>query len=249
MTRVFLDDEQIGGDEAQIVGGDAHHLLKVLRMVVGDRFTVVDGRGAEREATVVEVGADTLTARLGAPSQSRSEPRAKLALYHGLPRASRYEVALRMCTELGVACFVPVLSARSVVRLGPQAAERKLERWRRIVREAARQCGRPAIPEVRAAMAWEQALERFRSSGAPGIMPSAGLAGSGAPSLGQVAAELTAERLALFIGPESGFDLSEEAAAQEAGVTLVSMGPHILRTETAAVVAAAICLDRLGEHT
>lgn len=248
MTRVFLDDTQVSGDSAIIRGSDAHHLLTVLRMGPGDTFTVVDERGAEREAVIADVREDVLTVDLGPARQSETEPPVCLEIYHGLPRASRYETSLRMCTELGVGGFVPVLCARSVVRLGAEAAERKRERWERVVEEAAKQCGRTAIPQVETPMAWEEAMERFAAGGAPGIMPSAGLAGSDARSLGAHVADLGCkgiERLALFIGPESGFDLAEEAAARDAGVTLVSMGPRILRTETAAVVAAAICLDRL----
>lgn len=250
MTRVFLDDAQIAGDTATVSGSDAHHLHTVLRLDVGDSFTVVDERGAEREATIIEIGHGHLKARLGEPVSPRIEPAVELTLYHGLPRAARYETSLRMCTELGVGEFVPVLCARSVIRLSGSAAERKRERWRRIVEEAAKQCGRTRVPDVAPPMAWDEALARYAESALPGVMPSAGLAGSEAPSLGECAAELGGRggrALALFIGPESGFDLAEEAGARAAGVRLVTMGPRILRTETAAVVAAAVCLDRLGE--
>jgi len=250
VTRVFLDDAQIHGDSAIVTGSNAHHLLNVLRMGVGDCFTVVDERGAERDATIVEVGDDRLRADLGPARSAQIEPTVALTLYHGLPRASRYETALRMCTELGVSRFVPVLSARSVVRIEGADIERKRARWQRIVQEAAKQCGRTQVPRVEPPMPWQDAMSAFRASGAPGVMPSAGLAGSDAPSLGECAHQLAANApsaIALFIGPESGFDLAEEASAQEAGVTLVTMGPRILRTETAAVVAAAICLDRLEQ--
>jgi len=250
VTRVFLDDAQIRADSATVTGSDAHHLLNVLRMGLGDTFTVVDERGCERQATIAEVAEGRLRADLGEPERARIEPAVTLTLYHGLPRASRYETSLRMCTELGVSGFVPVLCARSVVRIDGADVQRKRDRWQRIVAEAAKQCGRTQIPRVEPPMAWGEALAQFRTADAPGVMPSAGLAGSDAPSLGERASELASEApggLALFIGPESGFDLAEEAAAREAGVTLVTMGPRILRTETAAVVAAAICLDRLGE--
>ncbi|MGI5817009.1 MAG: RsmE family RNA methyltransferase [Armatimonadota bacterium] len=250
MTRVFLDHTRISGDIATVNGSDAHHLLHVLRMGPGDSFTVVDERGVQREATITEAGGERLRASLGEPRRVPVEPVVELVLYHGLPRASRYETSLRMCTELGVSGFVPVLSAKSVVRIEGQAVERKRERWQRIVAEAAKQCGRSRIPEVAPPMPWGAALEYSRATGAPGVMPSAGLAGSEAPSLGEWArglAEDSARSLGLFIGPESGFDLAEEAAARDAGVALVTMGPRILRTEPAAVVAAAICLDRMGE--
>jgi len=251
VTRVFLDDRQIAGDTATVRGPDAHHLLTVLRMGPGDRFIVVDERGAEREATISRTSVGELTAKLDAPRTRRVEPAVSLTLYHGLPRASRYETALRMCAQLGVAAFVPVLSARSVVRVDGAAACRKRERWARIVAEAGRQCGRTSVPAVHEPMPWREALAHFRALGAPGVMPSAALAGGDAPSLGAFIADLAAGaevgELALLVGPESGFDLEEEASAREAGIALVTMGPRILRTETAAVVAATICLDRLGE--
>lgn len=251
MTRVFLDDTQISGDTATIGDSDAHHLLNVLRMGVSDSFVVVDEQGIEREATIIEVGENRLRAELGEPRRRSAEPEIELALYHGLPRASRYETSLRMCTEVGVTRFVPVLSAKSVIRLSGSAIERKRERWQRIVEEAAKQCGRTQIPEVAPPLPWDDALSDFSQSGATGVMPSAGLAGSDAVSLGDRCRQLAAEgvrKLAIFVGPESGFDLTEEAAARDAGLTLVTMGPRILRTETAAVVAAAICLDRAGEQ-
>lgn len=252
MTRVFLDAKAIRGDVATVRGSDAHHLRTVLRLGPGDRFLVVDELGREREATITAVEPGQILAALGQPRERRVEPTVPLTLYHGLPRAARYDLALRMGTELGVARFVPVLSARTVVRLGEGDASRKQERWQRIVIEAAKQCGRQRPPRVEAPLTWQAALADYTRAGLPGVMPSAGLAGSEAPGLGEVVAELRDEArmrggLALFIGPESGFDLAEEASARDAGATLVSMGPRILRTETAAVVAAAICLDRLGE--
>ncbi len=251
MTRVFLVNDAIRGDRAIIHGRDAHHLHTVLRMGEGDRFTVVDEHGAERDAVITSVAPGAIEVCLGPPRRAEVEPTMNLWLFHGLPRAARYETALRMCTELGVGGFVPVLSARSVVRLAGNAPERKLSRWRRVVEEAAKQCGRTTLPTVEPPVTWTEALERFRLMGVSGVMPSAGLAGSDAPSLGDHVASLAAggplSDLALFIGPESGFDLDEEASALDAEIALVTMGPRILRTETAAVVAAAICLERVGE--
>ncbi|MFO8079707.1 MAG: RsmE family RNA methyltransferase [Armatimonadota bacterium] len=248
MTRVFLDRDQISDDTATVTGSDAHHLLNVLRMGPGDTFIVVDEQGAERMAQIVEADQERLVAELGAPRQAPVEPSVGLTLYHGLPRASRYETALRMCTEVGVSEFVPVLCEKSVVRLSGRAVEKKRERWQRIVEEAAKQCGRTQIPGVAPPTPWQEALEHFVQSEAPGVMPSAGLAGSDSPSLGERVEELGGGRsLALFIGPESGFSLAEEAEARDLGVLLVTMGPRILRTETAAVVASALCLERMGE--
>ena len=251
MTRVFLDDSRIRGDTGVISGPDAHHLVNVLRMSVGDSFTVVDARAVEYSAEIVELAPERVLVRLGSPRPGATEPSLELAIYHGLPRLPRYETALRMCTELGVVRFVPVLTSRCVVRLQPGDGPGKAERWRRVVRAAARQSGRARVPDVVEPMGFDEALEQLRRSGVPAAMPAAGLAGSAALSLGDWVGALckacSPAALAVLIGPESGFDLEEERAAAEAGATLVTMGPRILRTETAAVVAAAICLERAGQ--
>lgn len=248
MTRVFLEEGQLRGDSALVLGPDAHHLLHVLRLGVGDRFTIVGEDGREHEATISEVATDRVLASVGAALARDTEPHLHLTIYHGLPRLPRYETALRMCTELGVAAFVPVLTRRSVVKLSGQDRPGKAERWRRIVESAARQCGRTRIPEVIEPVDFADALGRFAASGVPGAIPAAALAGTQALSLGEWVAGLSQsdvpDRLAVFIGSESGFDLAEEEQATQAGIAPVTMGPRILRTETAAVVAAAICLER-----
>ena len=250
MTRVFLDDRSIRDDIAMVRGGDCHHLLAVLRLGVGDSFVVVDSSGAERVASITGIRGAVVMASLGPPTQRETEPPVEITLYQGLPRLSRYETSLRMCTELGVVEFAPVLSGKSLVRIAEADARRKVERWERVVESAARQSGRTTVPPVLEPMTFEMALSHYATFDARGIMPAAGLAGSDAPSLGEVAAELAAssnaDELALFIGPEAGFDLGEQAAAEAAGITLVTMGPRILRTETAAVVATTICLERFA---
>ena len=250
MTRVFLDDSQVEGDRATIAGPDAHHLLHVLRLRLGDSFIVVDQRGAERIAEIVEAAETSLVAHLSEPTSVATEPATALALYHGLPRTRRFETVLQMGTELGVAGFVPVLCARTVVRIRPEQAPAKADRWRRIVREAARQCGRTHVPEVAEPLSWHGAVERFTSSGQPGVMPDATLAASKAVSLTECLRRICVgsppAALSLFIGPEGGFDLTERSQAEAAGIHLVTLGPRVLRSETAAVAAVTICLAELG---
>lgn len=248
MTRVFLDRAQLRGEVATITGADAHHLLHVLRLQVGDSFVAVAEDGREYTAQIVKTERGGLQARLGTPRQRDTEAHMRLTIYHGLPRLPRYETALRMCTELGVTSFVPMLTRRSVIKLSADERARKAARWRRIVEAAARQCGRVCIPAVSEPLDFEQALEHFQQTGLPGAMPAAALAGAQTLSLGEWAsARDPAQGMAVFIGPESGFDLREEAMAAQAGIALVTMGPRILRTETAAVAAATICLQVAGQ--
>ena len=250
MTRVFLDDRSIRGDVAIVRGSDCHHLLDVLRLGVGDSFVVVDSLGAERVAVITGTKGAVIVASMGPPTHCETEPPVSITLFQGLPRLSRYETSLRMCTELGVVEFAPVLSGKSVVRIAEDDVPRKVERWERVAEAAARQSGRTSVPVVLEPMTFEMALSHFAAFDGRGIMPVAGLAGTDAPSLGEEAAELAASPgmsdLSLFIGPEAGFDLREQASAEAAGITLVTIGPRILRTETAAVVAATVCLERFA---
>jgi len=250
VTRVFVEDSQIEGDRATITGPDAHHLLHVLRLEVGDRFVVVDARGDERDAEIADTAGSRLVARLGAPTQVATEAPVALTLYHGLPRTRRFETALQMGTEIGVAAFVPMLCARTVARIKPEQAPAKAERWQRIARAAARQCGRTRVPEVLAPMPWSAALEHFRGAGAPGVMPVVTLSRGAATSLRDCLRDLSAagplSALSLFIGPEGGFDLTEEAQARATGIHLVTLGPRVLRSETAALAAIVIALHELG---
>jgi 16S rRNA (uracil1498-N3)-methyltransferase len=222
------------------VEGDAFHHLRVLRLGPGDALEVFDGKGRAWEAEVLEVSRDSATVRLG-PLRKASTGR-HVSLLQALPKADKLELVLQKGTELGVHAFFPVVSERSVMRLTEAAAETRRVRWQRIADEAARQCGRadvPAVHPVEGLLAAVRALppttrvlvldEEERTLG-----------------LAQAAAADARAPLALVVGPEGGLERAEVDALRELGAVSVSLGPLVLRTETAALAALAVLRHREG---
>ena len=208
------------------IGGDvAHHLLRVLRVRPGDEVVLCDGKGRTSTAEVQEAHRRELRALVGPPMQHRPvRPRVTIAF--ACPRPARADWLLEHGTEVGVATFAPVWTARS----RPQTV--RLDRWQKIAASAAGQCGRAHLPVIREPVELSTLLAEplparkilAAQDGAPLL--------SGAPEDDAVA----------LIGPEGGFDREELDAIAAAGFEAAALGPHILRTETAALVAAAALL-------
>jgi 16S rRNA (uracil1498-N3)-methyltransferase len=173
----------------------------------------------------------------------RGEPAARITLYLALTQREKFEWMLQKCTEVGAAAFVPVISSRSLVQERGDAAK-KLERWGRIVREAAEQSQRGIVPEVRAPVKFEAALQDG-SSYHLRLIPWEGEQATGLRQALAGLQNISSPTLAVFIGPEGGFSVEEIEAARGAGFQPVTLGRRILRMETAAVVAAALILHEL----
>lgn len=242
MRRFFVPPEAIVGQEAHLGPDLAHRMERVLRLRVGDHVLLLNNSGREYE---VELTALTATAAQGLVLASREgsgEPNVRLVLYQALIKGQRFDWVLEKGTELGVAAFVPIVSSRSQVRPSSPPSAR-LERWRRVIVEAAEQSGRCRLPEVSLPLPFEE-----------GCAAAAGLRilpweGERSTSLGELLAaqQLTLPVVSLFIGPEGGFPLDEVRLARRLGVHTVSLGRRIFRAETAAIVAAALVLHGLGE--
>ncbi|HEY8491137.1 MAG TPA: 16S rRNA (uracil(1498)-N(3))-methyltransferase [Dehalococcoidia bacterium] len=243
MNRFFVAPSLLAADPIRLDGDLARQMARVLRLRPGDRVVLLDGSGRELVAELRRVAArEVLAAPLDRRWGSR-EPACALTLYQGVIRPARFEWLLEKGTELGVAAFVPLLTARSVVR--PEADGARVERWRRIVREAAEQCGRAALPEVRPPVSLADAVRE-----APGLRLVCWEAGEGPSLRDALRAELTAGRpaaVSLFVGPEGGLTEEEVAAACAAGARAVSLGGRVLRSETAGLTAAVAVLYELGE--
>lgn len=209
----------------------ARHALRVLRMRPGDRFVAFDGAGRQWEAELVRAGKG-VRARVVRPLPPASLGY-RLTLYQAVPKGQRMDLVVRMGTELGVAAFVPVRTSRTV------ATGDRSQRWRRVAAEASKQCGRSAVPEVENVLEFPQALPRFAGHELRLVLWE----GGGEPLF--AALRPGARDVAVFVGPEGGLDPQEVGRLQQVG-TLCSLGPLVLRTETAAVAAAAVVLATLA---
>lgn len=241
MHRFYLPPQQLHSEYISLPEQLAHQVRSVLRMRVGESFTLFDGEGMEYEAEITDVRRDGVTVRLGDPRPCLGEPRLHLTLFHSLLKKDRLEWALEKGTELGVSHFVPLHTARVIV---DGASEIKRTRWQRVVIEAAELAGRGILPPIDEIHSLPQALARL---GAFDLAIFAWEEASGYTLRDAVRDYRAAHgdavpRLALFIGPEGGFTPEESEAARRAGCKIVTLGKRIMRAETASLAAAAALL-------
>lgn len=244
MHRFFVDPGQIDGLIIRFDEDQAHQIRRVLRLRPGERVLVLDGLGLQYEVLLEEVSGARVNGLAASRVAAAGEPGARLTLFQSLLRREKFEWVLQKGTELGVGVFAPVITRRSLVRDAEDVTPEKLNRWRRVIREAAEQSGRGLLPGLHSPMPFAAA--------APEVMVNdVGIIAWERESRMTIPDALRSRELvqdvALYIGPEGGFEMEEIDEAVEYGCIPVSLGPRILRTETAAVVGAALVLHELGE--
>lgn len=237
MPRLFLPSVVEDGSPITLSGPEARYVLTVLRMRTGDELTLLDGSGTAylaviKSARQVSVSLD-VRERLGAVP----EPPGGIVLLQGVLKGRKMDLVVQKATELGVKEIVPLITERSQLR-----ETRKLERWRKIALEAARQSGRTAIPPVRAPV---NIREFFRTG--PGNLRGFIFWEEGGAPLGTGGMPATGEEVFSAVGPEGGFSREEVRLAGENGLKAATLGPLVLRAETAAIAAVTL-LQFLGER-
>jgi ribosomal protein L11 methyltransferase len=240
--RFFVPALAHRGDTVHFGPEQARQMARVLRLSRGDAVVALDGSGTEWLVCLEAVERDRAAGRVLDQRPSAGEPRAHLTLYQALLAREKFELVLQKGTELGVSAFVPLITERGMVR--ERLAEQRLERWRSIIREAAEQSRRGRLPELHQAVTLAQALAAAPSD-ALGLFAWEGSRRPLSGALRDLAPGPT--KLGLWIGPEGGFSAAEAAQAEAAGQVAVSLGPRILRTETAGVALAAIVLYACGD--
>ena len=242
MPRFFVAGSNLAGGVALIAGADAEH-IKVLRMKIGERLVVCDGAGNEYDCRLTRLGDGTAEAEIVSERVSPAEPSLRCMVLAAFPKGDKAEYIVQKSTECGAAEIVFFPSYRCVARPEGKSLERKLERWQRIAEEAAKQSGRGIVPEVRAVEDYGQMLDL-------GVKQDLKLflyeAGERTPILSAVAEDPKAASCAVVTGPEGGFENHEVELARRVGFTICSMGPRILRCETAPVVALTAVLCGTG---
>ncbi len=236
MNRFFLPPEAIQSGRVVFPGEVSHQIARVLRLKPGDVVAVLDNRGGEYRVELDRVMAESAQGLIRERRDAEGEPPLRLTLYLCMTQREKFEWALQKCTEIGVAAFSPVVSSRSLVQ-DPAGAEKKLERWRRIVCEAAEQSGRGRIPEITAPLTLGEALKQGSADNQAALLA---WEDERENRLGTILEGIeNLERLALLIGPEGGLSQAEVQNALDLGWQSFSLGRRILRMETAAIVASA----------
>lgn len=230
--RVLVPGLPAAGGAFDLPAGASAHVARVLRLVAGDELVLFDGFGQEAMASITAVRGAAVSVQAAAAMPVDRESPLRLTLVQGVSRGERMDLVMQKATELGVARLVPVLTERSVVKLDSAQAAKRLQHWQGVVAAACEQSGRAWLPEVAAPqpllkwLAQPPAADEARFLLHPGSTTRA--------------RDLPALRAAtLLIGPEGGLSPQEREAALLAGFQDLSLGPRVLRTETAALAALA----------
>ena len=233
--RFWIAPDQLDGERVSFSADQAHQLQNVLRLRPGDTVRVFDG---QRPRDLVVRLDDSRHGVVEGDRAQALEPHTRLIVYPALLQRDKFETVLQKLTEIGATGIVPVITARSLVRTGTD--QRRQQRWRSILREASEQSGRGVVPSLLAALPFDAAVHAAEGTR---VMAYEG------ERHHDVRAALHArpDVVSLFVGPEGGYEPSEVDCAQRAGAELVTLGPRVLRTETASPLLAALVLYELGD--
>jgi len=241
--RFFISPGWITPPTVTLRGNTARQISTVLRMQPGDEIMVLDNAGTAWRVLLTQFNKDSVQGQIVDQQPAQGEATLRLWLYQGTLKGQKFEWVLQKGTELGIARFVPTLCQRSVVRK-PADLTKKYSRWQQIIQEAAEQSGRGRLPALADPLTLPEALTQAASEAERLLMPWEETADE---SLKTVLAQGNMASLALFIGPEGGFAAEEAAQAKAMGGRLVTLGPRILRAETAGLAAAAAIFFATGE--
>lgn len=240
MTRLYIDQPIIAGASITLDERAARHVTTVLRLRAGDPLVLFNGNGGEFQATVAAVTRGAVNVSVYAYIDVDRESPLTTTLVQALARGERMDYTIQKAVELGITRIVPVLGKRSVVRLEADRAQRRADHWQGIVIAACEQCGRTRLPGLDPLIPLAEWLQSSSLAGS-GIYLQAG-----APSALAACRDITGA-CTLFAGPEGGFAPEEIDMLDAAGCRAMSLGPRILRSETAALVALSILQSRSGD--
>ena len=241
MHRFFIESESLSGQQIEIIGEDAQHIGRVLRLRPGESILVCDGRGREAKANITSLEKQRVYAALEESFHpAQGEPSAEITLYQCLPKQGKMEWIVQKCVELGVSKIVPVASSRCVVRWEEKDVSKRTARYQRVAYEAAKQCQRGKIPTVESLIPLteivpsrhELMLLAYEQETAP-LKKVLRQQADGLKNIG------------LIIGPEGGLEVNEVECLRQQGAISISLGNRILRTETAGMAALCMILYEL----
>ncbi len=236
--RIFSPEALAGASRIVLDPIGSRHLREALRVRTGDAVVVFDGQGGEYAATVESVDRQQVSLALGSWHETDRESPLSITLAQGISRGERMDYTIQKAVELGVGLIVPLATERSTVRLDEARAQKRHEHWAGIIRHAAEQSGRTRLPQLEAVCSVATEAARQRAPLRLLLDPAAEASLMSLPP---------AREIALAIGPEGGFSPGERDLLSAAGYQRVRLGPRVLRTETAALVALALLQARHGD--
>ena len=244
MYQFFVEPGQIRGTKAYITGSDVNHIKNVLRMKVGEELALSNGCDQkEYRVGIVAFTEDTVECEVRFIKEDGVELPAKIYLFQGLPKSDKMELIIQKAVELGAYEVIPVAMKRCVVRLDDKKAASKCKRWQTIAESAAKQSKRGIIPKMHDVLSVEEALA-YAENMQVKMLPYELATGMEATKE-LVASIRPGDSVAVWIGPEGGFDEKEVRLASEHGFQAISLGKRILRTETAGMTVLSILMYQM----
>lgn len=243
MHRFFVDKEQIVDDKIEIIGTDVKHIKDVLRLRI-DEEVEISSEGFTYTCKIGSLEKSKITVSILDKIKGSNEPPMDLILYQGLAKGSKMDLIIQKGTEVGITEFYPLATNRSIVKIKDIKKEQsKVERWNSITDGAAKQSKRDVIPQVKNIITFDEMIELLKDEENI-IVP---YEDEKANTIKKDLQNIKDGKIHLIIGPEGGFESSEIEKLKLIDAKIVTLGPRILRTETAGIVAASIILYELGD--
>lgn len=245
MSIFYVKNEQINGEDAYIEGEDVRHIKDVLRYAVNDNLDICDENGVKYITKINNMAKEKISLKILEVSEETSEPSINITLFQGLPKSDKLEMIIQKCTELGVSEIVPVITDRVIVKIDEKSASKKVERWNKIALEAGKQSGRQKIPKIKNINNLKNLIENISKYDIL-LLP---YECEKEITLKSVLRNLDAnvKNIAIMIGPEGGFSENDLKLLDLPNVKKVTLGPRILRTETAGLATVAMVLYELQD--
>ena len=245
MYHFFSEHEHIHDTYIDIVGSDVNHIKNVLRLKTGDSLLISSGDTIDYTCHIAQIDEEHIRADIDSVDERGRELAPKIYLFQGLPKADKMELVIQKAVELGAFEVIPVAMKRSVVKLDAKKAESKVKRWNAIAESAAKQSKRSILPQVSDVVTFAQAVKMAENCQIK-LLPYE--CADGMEKTKRLIENITpGQDIAVFIGPEGGFDLDELELAKEAGCEIITLGKRILRTETAGMMLLSVLMYHLEQ--
>jgi 16S rRNA (uracil1498-N3)-methyltransferase len=243
--RFYAAPDRITGGRITLPSDETHHLSRALRLRPGDEAFVFDGEGREYRCRISNLEQDAATLEIVEELADNVESSLRLTLAQALVKGEKFELIVQKATELGVGAIIPLMTENADVVALEDRTGKRLDRWRRISVEAVKQCGRRQIPQISRPLPLEQCLNDNEITLPDGT--ALALNERGGQTMDLALGTGAVRSVTAFIGPEGGWSDGELALLTAHGAKMVTLGPRVLRTETAAIVALALIQNRLGD--
>ncbi|AND85668.1 16S rRNA (uracil(1498)-N(3))-methyltransferase [Clostridium tyrobutyricum] len=245
MHKFFVSKENIMENTAYILGEDVRHIYKVLRLKPGDKVSINDCCGEEFLGSIKTIDREQVQVEILEKLNLDNESNIDVYLFQGFPKSSKMDLIVQKATELGVKGITPIFTDRVVVK-NKQGELKKVDRWNRIVKESCKQCKRSIIPKVNNPMEFKNIQQLLKNIDLI-IVPYENEQNTGIKNLAQNIDKNKIESIGIIVGPEGGFAEEEINTLKDIGANIVTLGPRILRTETAGFVCTSLLMYEFGD--